>query len=75
MTKPNPMGSTFAERAAAAAGESSFTAPETDPQKAPPNTTFAERAKAAKKTSSKAVSEDDGAENKAVAKKSASKKS
>lgn len=74
MTKPNPMGSTFAERAAAAAGKASFTAPDTDPEKAPDNTTFAERAQAAKKTSSKAVDED-GAENKAVAKKSASKKS
>jgi hypothetical protein len=73
MAKPNPAGATFAERAAAAAGKSSFTDPTPKPEDVEENATFAERAKAAKKTSSKAVSSD-SAENKAVAKKSASKK-
>jgi hypothetical protein len=73
MAKPNPAGATFAERAAAADGKASFTDPTPKPEDAADNTTFAERAKAAKKTSSKAVASD-GAENKAVAKKSARKK-
>lgn len=70
MPKPSPTGSTFAERAAAAAGKESFVAPNPDPQAPAENSTFAERAGKGKK----AVS-DDGAENKAVAKKSAAKKS
>jgi hypothetical protein len=56
------MGSTFAERAAARAGKSSFTAPEIENGEAVENTTFAARAK-----------QVDGAENKAV--KSSSSKS
>lgn len=72
MTKPHPTGGTFAERAAAAAGESSFKAPATDTVEAQENTTFAERGG----KGVKAVEPDsDGAENKAVAKKAASKKS
>ena len=72
MTKPNPSGSTFAERAAAAAGESSFADP--TPANAEPqeNTTFAERAKGGK-ASAKQV-DSDGAENKAVAAKKTAKK-
>ena len=73
MAKPNPMGATFAERAAAASGKDSFKDPTPKAEDAEPNSTFAERAKAAKKTSSKAV-DSDGAENKAVAKKTAAKK-
>lgn len=71
MAKPNPMGATFAERAAAAAGEKDFKDPTPASTDAQENTSFAERAKAAKKTSSKAVDTDD-AENKSV--KSATKK-
>lgn len=71
-SKPNPMGATFAERAAAAAGKASFDDPTPAARDAEDNTTFAGRAKAAKKTPSKAV-DSDGAENKAV-KKSATKK-
>jgi hypothetical protein len=74
MSKPNPMGGTFAERTAAREGKASFNDPTPNPANEFENTTFAERAKAAKKTASKAV-ESDGAENKAVAKKTASKKS
>ena len=73
MAKPNPGGATFAERAAAAAGKASFTDPTPKLPSDAENTTFAERAKAAKKTASKAV-DSDGTENKAVAKKTASKK-
>jgi hypothetical protein len=71
MAKPNPMGGTFAERTAAAEGKSSFDAPKVDLPGEFANSTFAERTK----TNKKAVdAEDDGAENKAVAKKSAAKK-
>lgn len=70
MVKPDPNGTTFAERAAAARGDADFERPEADATPAEDNTTFAER-------SGKAVTPDD-AENKAVksaAQKSASKKS
>lgn len=74
MSKPNPMGDTFAERKAAAAGADEFEVPEPQHRSAGGNTTFAERA--GRKPSAKAVDEDtDGAENKAVApKKTASKR-
>lgn len=64
MAKPDPMGATFAERAAAAAGQSSFTDPRQDPAEAEDNSTFGSRAPT-KKASSKAVKSDD-AEDKAV---------
>lgn len=74
MGKPNPMGSTFAERKAAAEGKASFTDPTPDPADEAENTSFADRAKAAKKASSKAV-DSDGAEDKSVKKSAAKKKS
>lgn len=43
--KPNPMGTTFAERTAAARGDTSFDPPVADEATPVPNTTFAERAK------------------------------
>lgn len=76
MTKPNPMGSTFAERAAATAGASSFTAPKVESAEPQDNSTFAERGKAAKKAGAKQVDADaEVAENKAVKKSAAKKKS
>lgn len=75
MSKPNPMGGTFAERAAAREGKS-FDAPKVEKPEDVVNTTFAERAKSGKKASSKAVDNDaEGAENKAVAKKATARKS
>jgi hypothetical protein len=77
MAKPNPMGATFAERAAASQGQSTFTDPTPKPGEAAPNTTFAERAKAGtkqvKSSENKAVQADD-AEEKKPAKKTAAKK-
>ena len=67
MTKPDPMGSTFAERVAAAKGETKFA----DPTPALPadaaNTTFAQRA-----GGSKAITES---ENKAVKSATSKRKS
>lgn len=75
MSKPNPMGASFAERAAAARGDKSFDAPKVETSEADANTTFAERAKGTKKSESKAVDNDaEGAENKAVASKRTSAK-
>jgi hypothetical protein len=73
MAKPNLMGATFAERAAAAAGVSSFEDPTPENPEPQENTTFAQRAKASKKSNSKAVASE-STENKAVAKKTAAKK-
>jgi hypothetical protein len=70
MSKPSPMGSTFAERKAAREGKPF------DPPAAPEtgNTTFAERAGKPSRGDRKAVQEDDEtAENKAV-KSAASKR-
>jgi hypothetical protein len=70
MVKPDPMGATFAERAAAARGDKDFDRPAPEAQDVEDNSTFGDRG-------SKAV-QSDGAENKAVksaAKKTASKKS
>ena len=84
MPKPSPDGATFAERAAAARGDKDFTPLKVKVQK---NSTFGSRAKGSDPvdvepepnssfSDRKAVdAEDDGAENKAVAKKAASKKS
>lgn len=44
MAKPNPMGRTFAERAAAARGDEDFTSPERDAPTSVPNSTFGSRA-------------------------------
>lgn len=44
MAKPNPMGATFAERAAAARGVDDFEAPSLAAPSAVPNSTFATRA-------------------------------
>lgn len=41
---PNPMGATFAERAAAARGDNDYEAPNTDAPRMVPNSTFASRA-------------------------------
>lgn len=77
MTKPNPMGGSFAERKAAREGSKSFDAPKVEKPEDYVNTTFAERAKAGEKSERKAVDSDaEGAENKAVAsKRTSSKKS
>lgn len=74
MAKPDPMGATFAERKAAAEGKATFSDPTPDAPGADENTTFADRAKAASKATTKQV-EDDGAENKAVKKTAARRKS
>jgi hypothetical protein len=74
MSKPNPMGATFAERAAAAAGKASFDAPDLTNQKPEGNSTFGERAGRGKKAPAKQVKADE-VEDKAVTAKKTSKKS
>lgn len=65
MSKPNPMGGTFAERKAAAEGKSSFDAPAVDVPGEVANTTFAERAAAREKAEKQVRSSS--TEDKAVA--------
>lgn len=70
MAKPNPMGSSFAERAAAARGDEDWAPPEDESAEPAPNTTFAERAGAEAKV---VTAEDEKSEGKAPKKRAAKK--
>jgi hypothetical protein len=69
MPNPNPAGSTFAERAAAARGDEDFTPPKQEDPKAVKNSRFVERAG----IESKVVDSEDS-EKKAVKKTARSRK-
>lgn len=74
MTQLDPNGGTFAERSAAAAGETTFVDPTPDADKATENSTFAERA-AARKSRKAVDGGSDAVEDKAVSKSRTAKKS